>query len=580
MFRRFHRPPPPKRWASYADTSSTDLPSIELPKGQNDAADLQALHATWLAEDEQRLGDVQRTLLELASKSSLTPPVPPFRDSQPQISDEEAVTRHQVAQLESRRTDLQRSIRAHTLALRPIALLPEDVLREIFRHILFTSRCAKTEAAWLSVQPLEPRAVQFDIGRAKRPFTLSSICRRWRDVALTTPCIWSYLGIPALLNAEHAQFAQHVQPWVHRTRLVIERSSQGALDIEFAALGAAARQPVVRALLEMAFKERHRWRTARFVTYHAPSDLEGDVALLLRGLPGELPRLCELVIERYGPNDSPSADLVQFIAPRLQRLRCSALLDLIVLERNFRGLRHVVLSHGSYPGKLVFAALHVVSAAEHLTSLVINDVRFSDPPPLAPPTADDELIEMLTLKQLGIRMLEPLGAQRVLSRLRVLTLDEFVLQFVRRPHSSSAEDILAVVKAAPCTAMLTLHNLSRLDSSHARMLIARSGSSLTTLKLKECQLSEGFLKALHAARDAKELPVLESVEMVRCDVKVDVDVALRRILGESGHTVEPTEHVQSRIAVTVTNASSSGTMRQFVRNATIRYDAETKDSDV
>ncbi|KAJ2919892.1 hypothetical protein MD484_g615, partial [Candolleomyces efflorescens] len=81
-----------------------------------------------------------------------------------------------LQKLKKRCQKLQEYIKAHRVIISLIRQLPDDVLREIFVACLPTDRYPEMRAE-------EP------------PMLLSQVCKRWREVALSTPHLWSSLHI-------------------------------------------------------------------------------------------------------------------------------------------------------------------------------------------------------------------------------------------------------------------------------------------------------------------------------------------------------------------------------------------------
>ncbi|KAJ7034258.1 hypothetical protein C8F04DRAFT_1102085 [Mycena alexandri] len=84
-----------------------------------------------------------------------------------------------LSELREKRASLKAPIDAHRALTSPIRRIPHDVLLEIF----------------FSCLPLTNNAL---IDASEAPLLLGLICRHWRNVAYTTPRIWSSIHIPSL----------------------------------------------------------------------------------------------------------------------------------------------------------------------------------------------------------------------------------------------------------------------------------------------------------------------------------------------------------------------------------------------
>ncbi|KZV93246.1 hypothetical protein EXIGLDRAFT_613254, partial [Exidia glandulosa HHB12029] len=112
-----------------------------------------------------------------------------------------------------RRDALRLSVAAQRSALSPMSTFPKDVLSYIFQHAVR----AHDNGRW----PEPPYMASYDLSLAKAPYTLARVCTYWRQTALTTPSLWSYVALPN--GAMYPAFASHVS-------LILQRSK--AVDLE------------------------------------------------------------------------------------------------------------------------------------------------------------------------------------------------------------------------------------------------------------------------------------------------------------------------------------------------------------
>ncbi|KAJ6588192.1 hypothetical protein B0H19DRAFT_1098293, partial [Mycena capillaripes] len=77
--------------------------------------------------------------------------------------------------LDAERNLLQKRLDAYTY---PVLTLPNEVVSEIFGH-------------FLPVYPTSPPAIDL-----LSPNLLGQICRKWREIALTTPVLWRAISVP------------------------------------------------------------------------------------------------------------------------------------------------------------------------------------------------------------------------------------------------------------------------------------------------------------------------------------------------------------------------------------------------
>ncbi|KAF9023255.1 hypothetical protein BDZ89DRAFT_955851, partial [Hymenopellis radicata] len=67
--------------------------------------------------------------------------------------------------------------------LHPMRSLPNELVAEIFSHCVRTWEIAH----W--------RAQLNSLGPSSAPWTLASVCRRWRHLALASPHLWTYIEV-------------------------------------------------------------------------------------------------------------------------------------------------------------------------------------------------------------------------------------------------------------------------------------------------------------------------------------------------------------------------------------------------
>ncbi|KAK7031032.1 hypothetical protein VNI00_013822 [Paramarasmius palmivorus] len=101
------------------------------------------------------------------------------------LSPEEQVQllNEKIFQLEAERDKLQSFINDHRALLSPARRLPRDIIAEIFLHCLPTDQLPTCDAS-------------------KMPLVLTTVCRSWREIAVTTPRLWRaiHFVIPALVG--------------------------------------------------------------------------------------------------------------------------------------------------------------------------------------------------------------------------------------------------------------------------------------------------------------------------------------------------------------------------------------------
>lgn len=216
----------------------------------------------------------------------------------------------QQTQLEKRQRALKESVRTARASYLQQVLntCPEDVLRCIFEAV-----------ADLPDDQWEKFGFgEYNAERAAAPFTLASLCARWRRVALACPRLWTYVGFPDPTCAD-----AHLS----RVETVLARSSPCDIDI---LTGIAWTLDVIESctpfdtFIDMISKHSHRWRRLEL---WLPNSVVG--APLFTALRGQLPRVVRLSVTAEGEFSFPSVAVERGegylpYAPRLRSLEISA----------------------------------------------------------------------------------------------------------------------------------------------------------------------------------------------------------------------------------------------------------------
>ncbi|KAJ6512974.1 hypothetical protein C8R45DRAFT_961982 [Mycena sanguinolenta] len=205
-----------------------------------------------------------------------------------------------LEQLKEQRALLKTPIDAHRALISPIRRIPQDVLIEIFRACL----------------PSEHDAL---IDFAEAPLLLSRICRHWRNVAYSTPMLWSAIHIPSPDSLDTpsnflARLEKIVEEWLKRSATCF--LSVSLFDPIVRLLPEFDKHPLVLQLLPFS-------RRLRRLTLTGDADLFRP--LLKLGLE-DLPHLKSLAMQCHGDGpDFPNA----FELPTLEdvTLQMSSTLD-------------------------------------------------------------------------------------------------------------------------------------------------------------------------------------------------------------------------------------------------------------
>lgn len=326
-----------------------------------------------------------------------------------------------------------------------IESLPTELLAKV---LLLCISC--TDSSFLDGFPLSvttpPAAV----------LELSTVCRRWRAVIISTPNLWSILPEIVLDDSANRKHQTHLR--IVRKYLALSRASP--ISFTMKNLG-----PAIEAsdILDAIIPHSDRWRHVGLVL--RPASFRS-----LAKIRGRLPALCTLHIQIQGqqPNTMPFIDVFE-VAPRLSHVMVTSDLPL-----DGHGLKLPMSQLNRYSGLHfdIEDSLHFLQSAPQITQL-----------------------EMRTAPFYRSRWVLPVSSHGsvVLRELNSLHLDEI--------HINGNPD-----RFGRLLSHLTLPNLNQITVKsrdiailkHLISLISRSFCSLTVLELNEVPLvdDEGIVNLL------------------------------------------------------------------------------------
>jgi len=162
---------------------------------------------------------------------------------------------HKARRLRETARELEESLVAlqHQLLARRrvVANLPTELLRAIFQ-VFVDNQESDLDLLGHS---------EYDAVLARQPFALAAVCQRWRQLALETPNLWAYLGVPVPSPPINANLL------LKRIKLVLSRSRNSAVDVIlqwFDCTEAVVRASSTRSILEAVISAMPRWRTFEF----------------------------------------------------------------------------------------------------------------------------------------------------------------------------------------------------------------------------------------------------------------------------------------------------------------------------
>ncbi|KAJ7745495.1 hypothetical protein B0H14DRAFT_3897495 [Mycena olivaceomarginata] len=144
-----------------------------------------------------------------------------------------------LASLQLRRADLVQSVKTHKPILSPIRYIPPEILGEIFSLVV------RKTFYFEDISEVAPPVTQH------APWLFTRICRRWSDVALSTPALWSMIFLDFDCAGERGA--------VRLTNTCLQRSANMPLTIKiFQEVGSQTSH----LLLAAALSSSERWEVA------------------------------------------------------------------------------------------------------------------------------------------------------------------------------------------------------------------------------------------------------------------------------------------------------------------------------
>lgn len=200
---------------------------------------IKALCASNLAPSPQEYTEVKHTLL-------------------PELYGQATRLENEIARLTAALHDLQTSrdgvlgaIHRLERVRHPIRTLPDDILRVIFEECM--PWCQERGIAGAAFPPMFPST------HIEQPWTVSRVCRNWRAVALSHPCLWATWTV----RLEGSQSS--AAACIHHMALLNKRSGKAPLRIF---LRAPDRLPYISQIIDwLAINCIDRWIDARFMIH-------------------------------------------------------------------------------------------------------------------------------------------------------------------------------------------------------------------------------------------------------------------------------------------------------------------------
>ncbi|KAJ7679227.1 hypothetical protein DFH06DRAFT_1166064 [Mycena polygramma] len=294
--------------------------------------------------------------------------VQPLRDLNA-LDEEMKRLRRSINELNTKRVALAADIDAHLALLTPVRHLPDDILREIF----------------MSSLPTTHNAV---MASREAPFLLCHVASRWRNIALSTPQLWSSLHLVIPDQPRSQNIYALVEQW-------LARSGTLPLSISVAISSSMNSEVVTASPLDLLVAVSNRWKSVEFA---ASPDYRGD--WLCRSLsalhPADVPILTSFKFN--------SADKTMLSSPFLATPTLSSV-SLLFIPHDFRRDSafswHSItrLQMGSKQQGYVWGGCEIPVTLQHCINLEVCTLTIVDTPAHQIP---NEPIELPHLKSLSV----------------------------------------------------------------------------------------------------------------------------------------------------------------------------------
>ncbi|EJD34602.1 hypothetical protein AURDEDRAFT_176352 [Auricularia subglabra TFB-10046 SS5] len=387
----------------------------------------------------------------------------------------------QVAEVHGRR-DLLRTSTTHLraqLAALAFQRLPLEVLRLVFLEL---------------AQDDDQRSINYSIGphilvRTKTPFVLAAVSRRWRDLALTTSLLWTYIAVPTTNNARAVDYVE----------ILLCRSGKCPVDVflpwNMSATPKWTNTTTEGRILDLISAHTKRWRRFRL---HIPKGAINLGKMVAFRCPTPMLEGSYIVCQEEAPG--PASTTYLPFAPRIRS----------IYARNCQ----VVPSPQSVPLTHLHTLYLFASISCHTMWAILRlapNVEFLSVETLSPPPDPDyRLASRLTLP----RLLSLYALGDVCATFAA-NAQELALPSVNTIHTDTAY-VLALSplwqKLGRTVTSLRLHD-DRINSAHIDALcpLAR----VYWVAFKNCVLTSDFLDALAEERAGSWVfPALEIVDLL------------------------------------------------------------------
>ncbi|KAG6914619.1 hypothetical protein DXG01_016270 [Tephrocybe rancida] len=403
----------------------------------------------------------------------------------------------------------------------PIKRLPSEILAKIFLSTP-PDYVYDRWATFPAHKAVLPR-ISFHQGSSADPMTLAQVCHQWRDVALSTPLLWSSINI---LCSDKRQQVPLLEAW-------LERSSDCPLSIRFveSVAGSAAhdekfdfpQSPFTADIMSLLVAQAHRWKEIDFSFSRQISPVLSNIALTSFPILETASIVSRQATDHTFGGVAPLKKVWQAIhsSPSF----CSGRWEMEYLEENLKDIPWGQLTAIDVTMPLD-SLFRILPLCPNLVELRYTDPLYaynpttlsSDSRPLCEDKPEEEIV-MPKLRRLSLRMDQP--PHTILDRLTLPKLSSYNIQLytdnVERPHGTSLLDLL---DRSQCRLEHFRYDDPEDDAEAAVVTILSSPhfSSLMELDLKP-RTTDLLIDLLHRTKSQNILPRLERLFLGPCSTR-------------------------------------------------------------
>ncbi|EJD44939.1 hypothetical protein AURDEDRAFT_184946 [Auricularia subglabra TFB-10046 SS5] len=362
---------------------------------------------------------------------------------------------------------------------------PHELLRCIF---LEATRCIDAEV-W---PDNELWGTQYDWEHPKIPFMLAAVTRQWRDVALQTPDLWTFLAVNSLEGGDDSAQLAYV-------KLVLGRSKRRPLDIFLLWQDSEwQRSPRYADILAAVGRHTHRWRRLSIAT---PADTP-ESALDIFRLPTPLLEGLGLFRHEDGPVLSLTASSTYLpFSPALRRLENTLFFS--VPQTPLSRLTHLRASIDASPSSAAWALLGMIQSIERLI-IVFDDVQGEAAPGSAPGLLSMQNLRDFSLTGWCERFL-PWTACLEMPNLDKLRFDSDIIDL----FLPLFEKVAGTLRTLSINVIWSEEPFLTAD----HVLHIQKLQKLQHLILQKCTVVGPGFSTIFASREAAGLPLLETITL-------------------------------------------------------------------